>query len=104
MTQLARREAQLYEILPVGIDLEQARGALGSEGIRFWEQVQQSDRVVLTRPEGSISAASGDTVISAQIPTNAGQFPCGYRIDIVLVFGKERRLTERYIHRFRICP
>jgi hypothetical protein len=104
MTQLARREAQLHEILPVGIDLEQARGVLRSEGIQFWEQIQESDGIVLSRPEGSLSAASGDTVVSAQIPTNAGQFPCGYRIDVVLVFDKERTLRERFIRRFRICP
>jgi hypothetical protein len=104
MTQLAKREAQLHEILPVGIDLEHARGVLRSQGIQFWEQVQKSDSVILTRPEGDISAASGDSVVSAQIPTNAGQFPCGYRIDVVLVFNNERRLRERYIHRFRICP
>jgi len=36
--------------------------------------------------------------------TDSGQFPCGYRIDVVLVFNNERRLRERYIHRFRICP
>jgi hypothetical protein len=104
MTQLARREAQLHEILPVGIDLEQARGILHSQGIQFWEHVENDDSVILARPEGSINAVSGDTVVSAHIPTNAGQFPCGYRIDVVLVFSKARRLTDRYIRRFRICP
>jgi hypothetical protein len=35
ITQLAKREAQLHEILPVGIDLEQARGILRSQRIEF---------------------------------------------------------------------
>jgi hypothetical protein len=104
MSQLATQEAQLHEILPVGIDLEQARGVLRSQGIRFWEHVEKYDNVIFTRPEGSISAASGDTVISAQVWTKAGQFPCSYRIDAVLLFGKEQRLTKRSIHRMRICP
>ena len=104
MTQLARREAQLHEILPVGMDLEEARRVLRSQGIPFGEQVEESDEVVLTRPETNISATSGDRVVFGQIPTNAGQFPCGYRIDVVLVFGKHEKLKDPYIHRFPICP
>jgi hypothetical protein len=104
MTQLARREAHLHEILPIGIDLEQARGILRSQRIEFWEVVEKYDSIISTRPEGSLSAASGDTVVSAKVWTEARQFPCGYRIDIILVFGKEGRLTDRYIHCFRICP
>jgi hypothetical protein len=103
MTQLAKREAQLQEILPVGMDLEQAQGVLRSQGIEFWEHIQESDGK-LTWPEGSLNASSGDIILSAQIPTDAGQFPCGYRIDVFLAFSKDRRLTDRYIHRFRICP
>lgn len=104
MSQLARQEAQLHEILPVGIDLEQARGVLRSQGIEFWEHVEKYDNVIFNRPEGSVSAASGETVISSQIWTKAGQFPCSYRIDVVLLFGKEQRLTKRSISRMRICP
>src|SRR5262249_40907180 len=65
MTQLAKREAQLQEILPVGMDLEQARGVLRSQGIEFWESIQESDSK-LTWPEGSLNARSGDIVVSAQ--------------------------------------
>jgi hypothetical protein len=104
MTQLATREAQLHEILPVGMDLEEARRVLRLQGIPFAEQVEESDTVVLTRPEASIGATSGDSVVVGQIQTNAGQFPCGYRIDVVLVFGKQEKLKERYIHRVPICP
>ena len=104
MSQLARQEAQLDELLPVGIDLEQAHRVLRSKGIQFWEHVEKYDNVIFTRPERSISAASGDTVISAQIWTKAGQFPCSYRIDVVLLFTKEQRLAKRSIHRMRICP
>jgi hypothetical protein len=104
MTQLARREAQLHEILPIGIDLEHARGILRSQKIEFWEVVEKYDSIISTRPEGSLSAASGDTVVSGRVWTEARQFPCAYRIDIILVFGKEGRLMDRSIHRFRSCP
>jgi hypothetical protein len=104
MTQLASREAQLHETLPIGIDLAQARGLLRSQGIEFWEVVEKYDSIISTRPEGRLSAASGDTVVSAKVWTEALEFPCGYRIDVILVFGKEGRLTDRYIHRLRICP
>jgi hypothetical protein len=104
MTLLARREAQLHEILPLGMDLEEARRVLRSQGIVFGERVEESDEVVLTRPGTSISATAGDRVVFAQIQTNAGQFPCGYRIDVVLVFGKQEKLRDRFIHRFPICP
>jgi hypothetical protein len=104
MTELSRQEAQLRESLPVDIDLQQARGVLRSEGIEFWEHVEKDDNVIFTRPEGNLKVISGDTVVSAKVWTKAGQFPCSYRIDIVLVFGKEARLTDRSIHPLRICP
>jgi len=103
MAQLAKKEVQLQEILPLGMDLEQARGVLRSQGISFWERVQESDDDLLTRPDASVSAVAGDRIVVSHIPTDAGQFPCGYRIDVILVFGKEGLLKQRYIHRFRIC-
>jgi hypothetical protein len=104
VTQLASKEAQLYEIFPIGTDLEQARGILRSQRIEFWEVVEKYDSIISTRPAGSLSAESGDTVVSARVWTEAREFPCGYQIDIILLFGKEGKLTERYIHRLRICP
>lgn len=104
MNELARQEAQLRESLPVDVDLEQARGVLRSQGIEFWEHVEKEDNVIFTRSEGNLKVAAGDTVISANVWTKAGQFPCSYRIDIVLVFGKEARVTERSIHPLRMCP
>jgi hypothetical protein len=104
MTEVARQEAHLRESLSVDIDLQQARGVLRSQGVEFWEHVEKDDNVIFTRPEGNLKVASGDTVISAKVWTKAGQFPCSYRINIVLAFGKEGRLAERYIHRLLICP
>ena len=104
MTELAKQEAQLREHLPFDIDLQRARCVLRSEGIEFWEHVEKDDNVISSRPEGSLRVSSGDTVVRAKVWTKASQFPCGYRIDIILVFGKEARLSDRSIHPLRICP
>lgn len=104
MKQLASQEAQLQGSLPVDIDLQQARLILHSQGIEFWEHVEKYDNVVVTRADGNLKVASGGTVVRGQVWTKAGQFPCSYRIDMVLIFGKEARLAERSIHPLRICP
>jgi hypothetical protein len=104
MAQLSRQEAQFQEALPLGMDLGQAHTTLRSQGIEFWEGGQKSDGVIFEGPEGTITATSGDTIVSARVPTDARQFPCAYRISVILVFSKARRLTSRYIHRFGICP
>jgi hypothetical protein len=38
------------------------------------------------------------------MPTEAGEFPCSYAIDVVLVFGPDDALKQKYIHRFPLCP
>jgi hypothetical protein len=49
-------------------------------------------------------AQSGDTVLVSRFDTGAFEFPCGYIMQIVLVFGHDRNLKDRHIHRFRMCP
>lgn len=104
MTQLDRREAQLNYVLPSGMDLGQAREALRAQRIVVSEAVQKSSAVVLERQDIRVTANAGDTVLSAVIPTDAWQFPCGHEIDLVLVFDKRQKLTQRSIRRFRLCP
>ena len=104
MTQLARREAQLQEDLPLGMDLGQVREVLRSQKIQFTERVEESNSVVLMRPDSTITASAGDRTVFGEIQTEAASFPCGYRIDFVLLFGGEEKLKQRYIRRFRVCP
>lgn len=49
-------------------------------------------------------ASLGDRLLVAQVPTKAEQFPCGYRIDVILLFDKDGTLKENNIHRLRLCP
>jgi hypothetical protein len=65
--------------------------------VRSEEPIQQNAHT-------KIVAEPGDRFISASIDTNAEQFPCNYKIQLVLVFAAEESLRERYIERRPICP
>jgi hypothetical protein len=102
MTELTSQENLLQEDLPIG--LEDARAALSSKGIQFQEETEMSRTLLLERHDKNIVASAGDRVISARIETEASQYPCAYDIQVILVFGPNERLEERYIRRLRLCP
>jgi hypothetical protein len=104
MKELARQESDLQTAIPVGASLEQVRGVLNSRKIQFYDSTQPSNGVVLQNPEETMTAQSGDTVLVSRFDTGAFEFPCGYDMQIVLVFGPTHNLKQRYIHRFRMCP
>ncbi len=104
MAELTRQEKVLQDALPMGMGLEGARAVLRSKGIQFQEATETSQAVLLKRQDKSITAAPGDRVISARLETEASQFPCGYDIEVVLLFGPDERLKDQYVHRLRLCP
>jgi hypothetical protein len=104
MTELAQQESELQTAISLAMSLEQVRGVLNSRRIQFYESTQTSDGVVLQNAHTTMTAQSGDTVLVSRFDTEAFQFPCGYDMQIVLVFGPERNLKERYIERFPMCP
>jgi hypothetical protein len=104
MVELTRQEKNLQDAFPLGTGVDEARTVLRSKAIRFQEQIMSSDTVVVDRPEKSITAAAGDRVISARLETQASQFPCGYDIEIVLLFGPNEKLKDQYVRRLRLCP
>jgi hypothetical protein len=104
MVELTRQEKALQDALPVGMGMDGARAVLHSKGIRFQEQTETSPSSVINRPDKSITAGTGDRVISARLETEASQFPCGYDIEVVLLFGPDDRLRDQYVHRLRLCP
>ena len=104
MGELTKQESELQTAIPLGMSLEQVRGALNSRKIQFYESTEQSDGLVLQNPEQTITAQSGDTVLVTRFNTEAFEYPCGYDMQIVLLFGHDRILKQRYIHRFRMCP
>lgn len=104
MTELGEQEQALRAALPLGIGLDAARLALRSRGIAFGEWSETSDSVLLERDESTVRASAGDWVISTRLETDAEEFPCGYDIEVVLVFGADHLLRGRYIRRLRLCP
>jgi hypothetical protein len=105
MRELTEQETDLQTAIPAGMSLEQVRGVLNSRKIQFYESTEQSDGIVLQYPqERTMTAQSGDVVLVSRFQTDAFEFPCGYDMQIILVFGRDRNLKQRYIHRFRMCP
>jgi hypothetical protein len=104
MAELTKQEKDLQAALPMGVGLERARAVLRSKGIQFQETTEISQAVLLDRQDKSITAAAGDRVISARVETDAGQFLCGYDMEVVLLFGPDEKLKDQYIHRLRLCP
>lgn len=104
MNALTKQETDLGQALPIGMTLSQARDVLYSRSISFQQNLEKSAGVVLSGKYGTVTAAAGDQVISSRLPTEAGEFPCSYAIDVVLVFGPDDSLKQKYIHRFPLCP
>jgi hypothetical protein len=84
--------------------MDGARAVLRSKGIQFQEKTETSQAVLLDRQDKSIPAAAGDRVISARLETEASQFPFGFDIEVILLFGPDDRLKDQYVHRLRSFP
>lgn len=104
LNDLTKQENELRAALPQGAELNRVRNLLSSKGIQFQEEVEPTDTVVLKRGQESITAAAGDRVLSARRQTQASQFPCGYDIEVVILFGPDDKLKQQYIGRLRVCP
>lgn len=104
MKELARQERELQGNFPLGTTLDQGRAVLRSKEIEFREETEVSESVVLERADQKVLAAAGDRIVSARLPTDASVFPCGYDMEILLVFGGDDKLKQQYIHRMRLCP
>jgi hypothetical protein len=104
ITELTRKEKALQDSLPLNMEVETARRVLSSQGIAFREKTVTLPTVVLERENRKISAAPGDHYIWARAETGAVQYPCGYVIQVILLFGQDERMKDQYIRRLRICP
>ena len=92
MTRLAEEEQSLRDGLPVGSDLEYSRAFLQARGVRAYEEKLTVRQVVLERGNTKLVAQPGDQLVSARIATDAGQFPCGYAIEVLLIFDANQKL------------
>jgi len=104
MVDLAKTEAGLQAAILPDMTLEQARTVLQSRGIEFEEEEEKSPVVVLQNADTTIQATTGDRLLTSRVHTNAEQFPCNYEVRILLLFGQDGRLQQRYVRRRSICP
>lgn len=104
MEQLQATERRLRDGLPLGLTIDSARSLLQRQGVAPYEAQARNEEVVFQVADKKMTAGAGDTVISAQIQSEALQFPCGFRIDVILVFGNDGILRQEHIERFRLCP
>ena len=104
MAQLADEEKTLRTGLSLGTTLDGARAFLRARGADCYEYEIHAEEPILQNSRATIAAKPGDRLISAQIETNAEQLPCGYKIQVALVFGTDDRLKESYIERSPVCP
>ena len=102
MAELGRQEAELQNAFPDTINVEQARAVLRSKNIEF-NEFEPPTGLVFQRGDTAMTASYGDRVIHSRFQTNAGQFPCGYDMEICLLFDAAGKLKHRHVHRFRVC-
>jgi hypothetical protein len=100
----AKQELGLQEALPVNMGLQDARSVLKAKGIQFFESIENSENIVFKGPDRQITAAAGDRVLFSRLQTSASRFPCGHDMEIILLFGQNEKLKERYVQRLPICP
>lgn len=104
MKQLAVEEKDLGQGLPVGTQLGLARSFLQARGIVFYEQNVKLEQEIPQPSSPSMVVHPDDRLVSARITTDAGRFPCGYAVEIGLVFDAHDVLRENRVNRLRLCP
>jgi hypothetical protein len=104
MADLVKQESELQIAIPVSMTLDQVRGVLNSRKIQFYEFGEPTGGLVLEDRDTTINAQAGDSVLVSRFQTGAFKFPCGYDMQIILLFGHDGILKQRYIRRLMTCP
>lgn len=103
LVELTRQENDLRSDFPDNMEIGQARAALKARNIQFFESAPSVGRVA-QREGMDMRAASGDHLIYSRFPSTASQFPCGFDMEVYLLFDASAKLKQSYVRRFRICP
>lgn len=104
MDQVIREENDLRHGIPVGTNLEQARSFLRMRDVEFQEEKIDFQKEIPQRGGPPILVLDGERFLSARIITDSGQFPCGYAIELGLLFDSTGILKENRVNRLRLCP
>ena len=104
MERLRDREQSLRTDLPVGMNLMPARTVLKSAGLESSEEEIQERSLVFSNGKATLTAQPGEKAVFARSDTVAEQFPCTYVVQVVLIFGIDGRLRDKYVGTQGICP
>lgn len=95
-------ERQLQDSLQAGIDLEEARARVS--GIEISEIPIHETQEVLRLKDLTITADKGDLLLrTARRTQTAFRYPCSYDLEVVLIFGSDHKMKQRYIRERKTC-
>lgn len=104
MGELRAREAKLESLIRPEMTIDQVRAALERESIPLNEETEDSAREVLRNRNIQIVASAGDRLVFSRFRTDAVQYPCGYDLQIVVLFAPDGKIKNRYVASIPICP
>jgi hypothetical protein len=104
MGELQARETKLKGLIRSDMTIDQVRAALQQESIPLNEETEDSAREVLRNRNTQIVASAGDRLVFSRFRTDAVQYPCGYDLQVVVLFAPDGRLKNRYVAALPICP
>jgi len=104
MVELRAREAELKKLVQPDLTIDQVRAALQRESIPVHEETENSTREVLRNHDTQIVAAAGDRLVFSRFRTDAVQYPCGYDLQVVVLFAPDGKIKNRYVAALPICP
>jgi hypothetical protein len=104
MAELSTLELGLQQAIRPQMRLQDARAVLTAKGVEFNEHLEDSQSLVFQGQDKKITAAVGDRVLVSRFRTSAFNFPCGYDMEVILLFGQDDKLKDQYVRRFPMCP
>jgi hypothetical protein len=104
MGQLATRVTEIRGIIQSNTTIDQVRAALQRESMTVNEETEVIPREILRNGNTTILAAAGDRVLSSRFRTDATQYPCGYDLEVLVLFGPDGKIKNRYIAPLPVCP
>jgi hypothetical protein len=104
MGELQARQAKLKGLIRSDMTIDQVRAALQQESIPLNEETEQSARQVLRNRNIQIVASAGDRLVFSRFRTDAVEYPCGYDLQVVVLFAPDGKLKDRYVGPLPICP
>jgi hypothetical protein len=104
MQRLKSEEQALRADLTVGMGLTPARAVLKRAGLSGSEQEMHKGGLVFSSGKAEMTAQPGETAVWARSETIAEQFPCSYVIHVVMIFGTDGMLRDKYVGSEGICP